>query len=44
MQSGFALLEAGSIRKKNHQNVLLKNLMDACIGGVIWWSIGYAFA
>ena len=44
MQTGFALLEAGSVRAKNNQNVLLKNLMDACIGGVVWWAVGYAFA
>ena len=44
MQSGFALLESGSVRQKNNQNILLKNLMDACIGGVIWWACVYAFA
>lgn len=44
MQSGFALLEAGSVRFKNYQNVLLKNCMDACIGGIVWWAWGYALA
>lgn len=44
MQAGFALLEAGSVRQKNYQNVLLKNLMDACCGGLIWWACGYAIA
>lgn len=44
MQSGFALLESGSVRQKNFQNVLLKNCMDACIGGLVWWACGYAFA
>ena len=44
MQSGFSLLEAGTVRFKNYQNVLLKNCMDACIGGLVWWAWGYAFA
>ena len=44
MQAGFALLESGSVRFKNYQNILLKNLMDACIGGLVWWAIGFAFA
>ena len=44
MQCGFALLEAGTVRAKNTKNILLKNLLDACVGGLIWWSIGYMIA
>jgi len=44
MQSGFALLESGTVRHKNYQNILLKNCMDACIGGLVWWAWGYGFA
>mmetsp|Transcript_13633 Transcript_13633/g.42189 ORF Transcript_13633/g.42189 Transcript_13633/m.42189 type:complete len:475 (-) Transcript_13633:111-1535(-) len=44
MQAGFAMLCAGSIRAKNAQNILLKNLMDACVGALCFWSFGYAFA
>jgi ammonia channel protein AmtB len=44
MQSGFALLESGSVRYKNYQNVLLKNCMDACIGGLVFWAWGYGLA
>ena len=44
MQAGFALLEAGSVRAKNTKNILMKNLLDACLGAVIWWSWGYALA
>ena len=44
MQAGFALLESGSVRHKNYQNILLKNCMDACIGGLVWWAWGFAFA
>ena len=44
MQCGFALLEAGTVRAKNTKNILLKNLLDACIGGIIWWSVGFMIA
>ena len=44
MQCGFAMLEAGSVRAKNTQNILLKNFLDAALGTLIWWAIGFAFA
>ena len=44
MQTGFAMLCAGSIRAKNAQNILLKNLLDACVGALWFWATGYAFA
>eukprot|EP00629_Pelagomonadales_sp_RCC1024_P000514 CAMPEP_0119261258 /NCGR_PEP_ID=MMETSP1329-20130426/1383_1 /TAXON_ID=114041 /ORGANISM="Genus nov. species nov., Strain RCC1024" /LENGTH=536 /DNA_ID=CAMNT_0007260793 /DNA_START=202 /DNA_END=1812 /DNA_ORIENTATION=- len=44
MQAGFALLCAGSVRARNAQNILLKNLMDACVGALSFWAVGYAFA
>ena len=44
MQCGFALLEAGTVRAKNTKNILLKNMLDACVGAIIWWSFGYMFA
>jgi len=44
MQAGFALLEAGSVRAKNAKNILMKNLLDACIGALIWWGWGYGVA
>ena len=44
MQCGFALLEAGTVRAKNTKNILLKNLLDACIGALVWYFIGYGFA
>lgn len=34
MQAGFALIESGSVRSKNTINVLMKNYMDACLGGL----------
>ena len=44
MQTGFALLESGSIRAKNNDYILLKNIMDACVVGMVWWATGYGFA
>ena len=44
MQTGFAMLCAGSIRAKNVKNVILWNLLDSCGGGLAFWSIGYALA
>jgi Amt family ammonium transporter len=44
MQCGFALLEAGSVRAKNTKNILLKNVLDACLGAIIWWFMGFPIA
>lgn len=44
MQTGFAMLTAGSVRTKNVKNVLIKNLLDACVGVLAYWLFGYAFA
>ncbi len=40
MQAGFAMVEAGFTRAKNAGNILMKNLMDFCIGTVMWFLIG----
>lgn len=44
MQAGFALLEAGSVAKKNEINILVKNIFDVSIGALCWWASGYAIA
>ena len=44
MQSGFAMLCAGSVRMKNLQNTMLKNLLDACGASLGFYTVGYAFA
>ena len=40
MQAGFAMVEAGFTRAKNSGNILMKNLMDFCIGTVMFILIG----
>jgi ammonium transporter, Amt family len=42
MQAGFLCLEAGLVRSKNSINVALKNLIDFCITGLLFWAFGYA--
>ncbi|MEE1052685.1 MAG: ammonium transporter [Lachnospiraceae bacterium] len=41
MQAGFALCEAGLTRAKNTGNILMKNLMDFCIGTPCYWLVGF---
>ncbi|WP_349671582.1 ammonium transporter [Lacrimispora sp.] len=41
MQAGFAMVEAGFTRAKNSGNIIMKNLMDFCIGTPIYWFIGF---
>ena len=44
MQAGFGMLEAGFVRVKNTANILMKNVLDASLGGVVWWAVGFGFA
>ena len=41
MQCGFAAVEAGFTRAKNAGNIIMKNLMDFCIGTVVFVALGY---
>ena len=41
MQAGFSLCEAGFTRAKNTGNILMKNLMDFCIGTPCFWLFGF---
>ena len=41
MQAGFALCEAGLTRAKNTGNILMKNMMDFCIGTPCYWLVGF---
>ncbi|WP_421077703.1 ammonium transporter [Methanothermococcus sp. Ax23] len=40
MQLGFAMLECGQVRKKNVVNVVMKNMIDWCVGCISWLFIG----
>lgn len=42
MQAGFAMVEAGFTRAKNAGNIIMKNLMDFCLGTVAFLIIGYS--
>lgn len=41
MQAGFSMCEAGFTRAKNTGNILMKNLMDFCIGTPMFWLFGF---
>ena len=44
MQAGFAMLEVGSVNKKNTKNILVKNIFDACIAAIMWYAVGSSLA
>lgn len=41
MQAGFAMVETGFTRAKNAGNIVMKNLMDFCLGTPIYWLLGF---
>jgi Amt family ammonium transporter len=41
MQAGFAMVETGLTRAKNASNIMMKNLMDFCMGSIAFWAIGF---
>ncbi|MFZ1982822.1 MAG: ammonium transporter [Desulfatitalea sp.] len=41
MQAGFALVETGFTRAKNAINIMMKNLMDFCVGSIAFWAVGF---
>lgn len=41
MQAGFAMLETGFTRAKNAGNIVMKNVIDICIGAPVFWIIGF---
>jgi Amt family ammonium transporter len=44
MQAGFALVEAGFTQSKNAANIMMKNLMDASVGILVFGAVGFAIA
>ena len=41
MQAGFAMVESGFNSSKNTINILFKNLMDVCVGVLVYYAVGY---
>jgi Amt family ammonium transporter len=41
MQAGFAMVEVGLTRAKNTANILMKNLMDFCLGSLAFFFVGW---
>ncbi len=41
MQAGFAMVETGFTRAKNSGNIIMKNLMDYCLGILVFWALGF---
>ncbi len=44
MQLGFAILETGMIRQTAAVNALLENFLEAGVGAIIWWVLGFGLA
>lgn len=44
MQSGFGLLEAGAVSRKNETNIMVKNAIDVIYGGLAYWIFGFAIS
>ncbi|MBX3081578.1 MAG: ammonium transporter [Anaerolineae bacterium] len=44
MQLGFAILETGMIRQTAGVNALLENFLEAGVGAVVWWLVGFGLA
>merc|ERR1719191_1223865 len=44
MHAGFSMLESGSVRFKNSQNVLAKNLVVVTVGFLCWYVMGWPLA
>jgi Amt family ammonium transporter len=41
MQAGFAFVESGFTRAKNAGNIMMKNLLDLCMGAPVYWAVGF---
>ena len=41
MQAGFAMVETGFTRAKNAGNIIMKNLMDFCLGTIVFVLLGF---
>ncbi|WP_418567672.1 ammonium transporter [Phascolarctobacterium succinatutens] len=41
MQPGFVMVETGFTRAKNAGNIVMKNVMDMCLGSIVFWILGF---
>jgi len=41
MQAGFAMVATGFTRAKNAANIMMKSLMDFCVGSIAYWAVGF---
>lgn len=44
LQVGFVMLEVGLVRDQNTADILVKNVLDACVSALIWYAVGFGFA
>ena len=44
MQTGFGMLESGCVSVKNEVNIMMKNIVDAILGGITYWLFGYGMS
>ncbi len=44
MQAGFALVEAGVVSRKNRGAMMIKNIFNVALAGIVFWLAGYALA
>ncbi|KAJ8029859.1 Ammonium transporter 1 member 3 [Holothuria leucospilota] len=44
MQSGFGLLESGSVSCRNEVNIMIKNTVDVVFGGLTYWMFGFGIS
>src|SRR6218665_2388624 len=44
MQTGYGLLESGTVSRKNEVNILLKNAVNIICGSIAFWAYGFAFS
>ena len=44
MQAGFAVVESSFVRQRNSANIMMKNVVDLCMGALGFWAVGWALA
>ena len=44
VQAGFAVVESSFVRRRNSANIMMKNVVDLCMGALGFWAFGWALA